>query len=66
MFPFLRFGVEASAALSSATQLAMLPEFGRKWGTECLNIRFPMPTYKIPIKHCVYSKNIAKNYVLGT
>ena len=27
-----------SAALSTtATQPAMLPEFGRKWGTECLN-----------------------------
>ena len=33
-----------SAALSSATQQAIPPEFGRKWGTECLNIRFPLPT----------------------
>ena len=33
-----------SAALSSATQHAMPPEFGRKWGTECLNTRFPLPT----------------------
>ena len=33
-----------SAALSSATQHAMPPEFGRKWGTECLNITFPLPT----------------------
>ena len=31
-------------ALSSATQHAMHPEFGRKWGTECLNTRFPLPT----------------------
>ena len=28
------------AALSSATQHAMPPEFGRKWGTECLNTTF--------------------------
>ena len=33
-----------SAALSSATQHAMPPEFGRKWGTECLNTSFPLPT----------------------
>ena len=33
-----------SAALSSATQHAMPPESGRKWGTECLNTRFPLPT----------------------
>ena len=29
-----------SAALSSATQHAMPSEFGGKWATECLNIRF--------------------------
>ena len=33
-----------SATLSSATQHAMSPEFGRKWGKECLNTRFPLPT----------------------
>ena len=33
-----------SAALSSATQHAMPPEFGGNWGTECLNTRFPLPT----------------------
>ena len=33
-----------SAALSSATQHAMPPEFGRNWGTECLNTRFPLLT----------------------
>ena len=33
-----------SAALSSATQHAMPPEFGRKWGTECLNTRFHLHT----------------------
>ena len=31
-------------ALSSVTQHAMPPEFGRKWGGECLNTRFPLPT----------------------
>ena len=40
IFPFLRSGVE----LNFATQQAMPPEFGRKWGTECLNARFPLPT----------------------
>ena len=44
IFPFLRSGVEAKPALSSATQHAMPPESGKKWGTECLNIRFPLPT----------------------
>ena len=33
-----------NAALSSATQHAMPIEFGRKWGTECLNTRFPLST----------------------
>ena len=32
-----------NAALSSATQHTMPPEFIRKWGTECLNTRFPLP-----------------------
>ena len=31
-------------ALSSATQHAMPPELDGKWGTECLNTRFPLPT----------------------
>ena len=29
---------------SSATQHAMPQEFGRKWGTESLNTRFPLST----------------------
>ena len=33
-----------SAALSSAIQRAMPLEFGRKWGTECLNTKCPLPT----------------------
>ena len=32
------------AALSSATQHVMPPEFSEKWGTEKLYIRFPLLT----------------------
>ena len=28
-------------ARSSVTQRAMPPEYGKKWGTECLNTRYP-------------------------
>ena len=28
---------------TSATQHAMPPEFGGKWGTDCLYTRFPLP-----------------------
>ena len=38
---FLRSGVEAKAALSSATQHAMPPEFSRKWG---ISISINLPT----------------------
>ena len=41
---FRRSGVKQSAALSSATQHTMPSELGGKWGTECLNTRFPLPT----------------------
>ena len=43
-FHFFALVSRSSAALSSVTQHAMPPELGRKWGTECLNIRFPLPT----------------------
>ena len=33
-----------SAALSSATQHAILPKFGGKWETEYFNTRLPLPT----------------------
>ena len=33
-----------SAALSSATQYAMAPELGGKWGTECHNTSYSLPT----------------------
>ena len=35
---------EENAALSSATQYAIPAEIGGKWGMECLNTRFPLPT----------------------
>ena len=38
-----KFITRQSAALSSATQHAMPPEFGRKLGTKCLNTMFPLP-----------------------
>ena len=52
-----------SAALSSATQHAMPPEFGRKWGTECLNTRFPLPTllsagYSVKLIYVIFIFNI--------
>ena len=31
-------------SISSATQNAIPPEFGRQWGTVCLNARFLLPT----------------------
>ena len=60
-FNFLALVSRLSAGLSSATQHAMPPEFGRKWGTECLNTRFPLPTllcagYSVKLK----KKKVAK------
>ena len=43
-FHFFALLSRLSVALSSATQHAMPSEFGRKWGTECLNTRFSLPT----------------------
>ena len=43
-FHFFALASRQSAAFSSATQHAMPPEFGRKWGTEWLNTRFLLPT----------------------
>ena len=43
-FHFFALVSRLSAALRSATQHAIPPEFGRKWGTECFNTRFPLPT----------------------
>ena len=41
LIPFFPVVSRQSAVLSSATQHAMSPEFGGKWGTKCLNTRFP-------------------------
>ena len=43
-FHFFALVSRQIAALSTATQHAMPPELGGKWGTECLNTRFPLPT----------------------
>ena len=40
---FLLEVISKIPALSS-TQHAMPPEFGGKWGTECVNTGFPLPT----------------------
>ena len=45
IFPFLRSGVEDKRRVEYCDSThAMPPESGRKWGTECLNTRFPLPT----------------------
>ena len=46
-FHFFGLVSRLSAALSSATQHSMPPEFGRKRGTECLNTGFPLPTLTV-------------------
>ena len=43
-FNFFNLVTRQSTALSTATQYVMPPEFGTKWGTECLDTRFPLPT----------------------
>ena len=40
---FIALVSRQKAALSTATQHAMPSKFGEKWGTECLNTRFPLP-----------------------
>ena len=42
-FHFFALVSRQNAAFCSATQHPMPPESGRKWGTECLNTRFPLP-----------------------
>ena len=44
IFSFLRLVSRQSATFISTTQNSMPPEFDRKWGTKCLNTRFPLPT----------------------
>ena len=51
-----------STALSSATQHAMSPEIGGKWGTECLNPTFPLPT----LLYAGYSVKLEKKNVNKT
>ena len=42
-FDFFVLVSRQSAVLSSATQHVMLPDYGGKWGSECLNTKFPLP-----------------------
>ena len=48
-----------SAALSSATQRLILPEFGEKWGSECLNTRVPLHA----LLHTGYSVKLRKKTI---
>ena len=43
-FHFFALVSRQSTALSSAIQHAIPPALGGRWGTECLNTRFPLPT----------------------
>ena len=62
VFLFIRSGIEAKPELSSVTQHSMLPEFGGKWITECLNTRFPLPTLlQVRDTACKWAKKINKS-----
>ena len=60
---------QESAALTSANQNAMPPQIGGKWGTECLNTRFPLPTllfagYSVKLKKNFYKMTKSSTHVL--
>ena len=59
-FHFFALVSRQSAALSSAAQHAMPPEFGKKWGTECVNTRFPLPTVLCAYYYGVIKKTLQK------
>ena len=72
-FHFFALVSRQSAALSPATQHAMPPEIGRKWGTECLNTSLPLPTllcagYSVKLiyfmEFIIWNWNINKNILL--
>ena len=45
LFLFLRSGTKAKAPFRDPSlKTQCLEKFGEKWGTECLNTRFPLPT----------------------
>lgn len=50
MFKWKYLHYKPLAALSSAPLHAMHSELGGKCGTECLNIRYPLPTLLCPHK----------------
>ena len=56
------FIVRCVAVLSSATRHVLPREFGRKWGTECVITRFPLPTplcmeYSVTLKKKISKLN---------
>ena len=77
-FHFFVLVSRLSAALNSATRHAMPPEFGRKWGTECLSTRFPLKKNDLgtihisctnePSTNCLYNimKKKQKKFRFGT
>ena len=44
IFIYIYIFISFALVSSPANQNAMPPEIGGKWGTECLNTRFPLPT----------------------
>ena len=56
-------GVETKRGVKFRTQHAMPPEFGGKWGGECLNTRFRLPTLLCGIQ-CEADFIYLKNYVV--
>ena len=43
IFPFLRSGVEAKRSVEFCHSTRNASRIRQKWGTECLNTRFPLP-----------------------
>ena len=60
IFPFLRSGVEDKLGVEFCHSTRNASRFGRKWGTECLNTRFPLPTlqcagYSVKLIYFIFS-----------
>ena len=67
-FNFFALVSRQSAALSSATQHAMPPESGRKWGTSVLTLKFPLPTllcagYSVGLKFFLRTKQVYSLFI---
>ena len=66
-FHFFALVSRQSAALSFATEHAMPPEFCGKWGTVCLNTKFPMPALLYAgysVKLILYTMTLLLNEIL--